>query len=102
MSICLVVVMFVATRMALAAFGIFFRSAMTMRAIDDMRWDETVDKSRCDLDDNDSGQEETDKNICRGGGGEASARKVLFRGGEHAIQRGKELPVVRPNEVILS
>jgi hypothetical protein len=83
--------------MGIAAFGIIFRGAVTVRAIDYMRGDEAVDKSRYNSDNNDTGQEETGQHICRGGWGEAGTREVVFRGGEHAIKRGKELPGVRPD-----
>jgi hypothetical protein len=31
-----------------AALGIFFRAVMSMCAVDYMRWDEAVEKARCD------------------------------------------------------
>lgn len=90
MAIWTVLVIFVSVGIVAAAFGIAWR-AVTVRAIDYMRWHEEVNESRYNADDNDTSQEKTGQNICRDGGGEIGSREVLFRSGEHAIERGEEL-----------
>jgi len=75
----------------LSAFGITFRLAVGMRTVDNMRWDISVCKCGYYLNAYHSNNEKADQNICGYTGREASARQVLLRGGEHAIEGGKEL-----------
>ena len=77
--------------LAFAAFGIILRLAVSMRTIDDMRWNKFMCKAGHDLDPCYSGNEQTNKDIGRNGGGEAGAGEVLLRIGKHAIQGSEEL-----------
>lgn len=60
-------------------------------AIDDVGWDVAVDEAGDDADDDNSGQEQPDERIRGGLGGQAGAGEVFLGGGQHAVERRKEL-----------
>lgn len=60
-------------------------------AVDNVRGHMAMDQARDNADDDNAGEEETDEAKGRGSSGETGAREILLRGGEHAVQRGKEL-----------